>query len=62
MSLIDKAKALPNPMFILFVVSKIIVGIGLGVLLAGLLKGLGAWILLLGIILSAIALAQILKK
>lgn len=62
MSLIDKAKTLPDPMFILFVISKVVVGMGLGVLLAGLLQGLGVWILLLGIILSAIALGQIMKK
>ncbi len=62
MSLIEKAKALPERMFILFVVSKIIVGIGLGVLFAGALQGFGIWILLLGIILSAIALGKILKK
>lgn len=54
MNLIKQVKKLKTPMFILFVISKIIVGIGLGVLLAGILQGTGWWILILGIILSAI--------
>lgn len=52
MSIVDKAKSLQNPMFILFVSSKVIVGIGIGVLISCFAKGFGLWILLLGIILS----------
>jgi len=52
MGVIDKVKALPTPMFILFVSSKVIGGIGIGVLLGQALHGLGWWILILGVILS----------
>lgn len=52
MGIIDKVKLLPNPMFILFVSSKIVVGIGIGILISGLAEGAGLWILILGIMLS----------
>jgi mannose/fructose/N-acetylgalactosamine-specific phosphotransferase system component IIC len=55
MNLIKQVKKLETPMFILFVASKRIVGIGLGVLLAGVLQGTGWWILILGIVLSAVS-------
>ncbi len=52
MSILNKVKSLPNPMFVLFVSSKVIAGIGIGVLVSGLVQGFGLWILLLGILLS----------
>ena len=52
MKVLDKVKSLPDPMFILFVSSKVIAGIGIGILISDFAKGLGLWIILLGIILS----------
>jgi len=52
MSILNKVKSLPNPMFVLFVSSKVIAGIGIGVLISEFAQGFGLWILLLGIILS----------
>ena len=58
MNLIEQVKKLHAPMFVVFVGSKVIVGIGLGVLLANYLVGFGWWILLLGVVLSIIAAAK----
>jgi len=53
MGLIEKVKGLSSPMFFLFVFSKLIIGIGIGVILAGyILPGSGWWIILGGVILS----------
>jgi len=62
MSMINKVKSLPNPMFVLFVSSKVIVGIGIGVLISCFAKGFGIWILLLGIILSIPPVIKIFGK
>ncbi|GEM_PF-540479 len=60
MSIIDRVKQLTGPMFFLFVFSKIIIGIGIGVLIAGsLLPGSGCWILAGGIILSILPAIKI---
>jgi len=62
MSMINKVKSLPNPMFVLFVSSKVIVGIGIGVLISCFAKGFGLWILLLGIVLSIPPVIKIFGK
>ncbi|MFH1305411.1 MAG: hypothetical protein ABIH74_03305 [Candidatus Omnitrophota bacterium] len=60
MSIIDKVKQLTGPMFFLFVFSKVIIGIGIGVLIAGnLLPGSGWWILTGGVILSILPAVKI---
>ncbi len=48
-------------MLVLFVGSKVIFGIGLGILLAGCIPGAGWLLLILGIILSAVAGITILR-
>jgi len=62
MSMINKVKSLPNPMFVLFVSSKVIAGIGIGVLISCFAKGFGIWILLLGIVLSIPPVIKIFGK
>ena len=62
MSILDKVKALPNPMFVLFVSSKVIAGIGIGVLISSCAKGFGLWIFLLGVFLSIPPVMKIFKK
>ena len=52
MSLPDGVGKLSTPVLVLFVVSKIIVGIGIGILLANWLPGAGWWLVLLGVVLS----------
>jgi hypothetical protein len=62
MSLIDGAKKLSNFDFILFVVSKLILGIGLGILLAESLSGWGWWLVIIGIVISATEASKIIKN
>ncbi len=62
MSILDKVKSLPNPMFVLFVSSKVIAGIGIGVLVSSCVKGFGWWILLLGIALSILPAIKVFSK
>ena len=50
MSIIDKAKKLSTPLFVLYFGGNLVVGIGIGVLLAGLLTGFGWAFLILGIL------------
>lgn len=52
MSAIERVKSLSNPMFALFVFSKVVIGFSLGFLVAGDPFGIGWWVLGLGIILS----------
>lgn len=61
MKLPEKVGKLSTPMLVLFVVSKIILGIGLGILLAGCMPGAGWWMLIAGIILSAVPGIKILR-
>lgn len=61
MKLPEKVGKLSTPMLVLFVVSKIIFGMGLGILLAGCMPGAGWWLLILGIALSAVAGLRILS-
>lgn len=60
--LIGGVKKLSSPMFVIFVVSKILVGIGLGILLAAYLAPYGWWFLVTGIVLSLICLILAIKK
>ena len=52
MSLPDGVRKLETPMLVLFVFSKFLIGLGLGVLLATYLLDWGWWLLLAGILLS----------
>ena len=61
-SLMDSVKSFSPPMFIVFVLSKILVGIGLGVLLVQNLAPYGWWFLGVGVVLSAICLILALQK
>jgi len=60
MSLIDEPGKMTSPsLFFMFVFSKIILGIGIGILISDyLLPGVGIWILIAGIILSVIPLIK----
>ncbi|MFC1559888.1 hypothetical protein ACFLZ2_02060 [Candidatus Margulisiibacteriota bacterium] len=49
---IEKVKSLSNMMLCLFVFSKVVIGFGLGVLLASYVMDLGWWIIGAGIVLS----------
>lgn len=52
MSLVDKVKDLPNPILVLFIASKLVIGIGIGALLASCLAGLGWWFVIIGVLMS----------
>jgi hypothetical protein len=58
---IVEAKKLSTPMFIVFVLSKVVLGIGIGVLLYAYLAPYGWWFLGVGLIFSLICLGLILK-
>ncbi|MBN2190297.1 MAG: hypothetical protein JW728_03705 [Candidatus Aureabacteria bacterium] len=60
--LIGGVKKLSSPMFVIFVVSKILVGAGLGILLVAYLASYGWWFLVTGIVLSLICLILAIKK
>ncbi len=62
MSLIDGAKKLSPADFILFVASKLVLGVGLGILLANVLSGWGWPLLIIGIIVSAVEANKIIKN
>ena len=62
MSIADGIRKLPTPLLVLLVASKLVVGLGLGVLLAGVLAGCGLWILILGIVLSIIPAVAVLRR
>ncbi len=59
---ISGAKKLSTPMFIVFVLSKVVLGIGIGVLLYAYLAPYGWWFLGVGLIFSLICLAVAVKK
>ncbi len=59
---IDKVEHFSHPMFIMFVFSKIMVGIGIGVLLANYLLPYGWPILVVGMILSITCLGIAFKN
>ena len=62
MGIIDKVKSLATPLFILHFASKAVIALGLGVLLASQLEGLGWWIVGLGFVLSIPAAIKIHTK
>ncbi|MGB2706215.1 MAG: hypothetical protein WBC74_05125 [Candidatus Omnitrophota bacterium] len=61
-SLMEGVKKLSPPMFVVFVGSKILVGIGIGVLLVQCLAPYGWWFLIIGVILSAICVILALRN
>ena len=61
-NLIDGVKKLSAPMFVVFAASKVLVGIGLGVLLVKYLAPYGWWLLMAGIALSLICAILALKN
>jgi hypothetical protein len=62
MNVIDKIKVLPTPLFILHFSSKVLIGFGLGIVVARCMQGLGWWIVGLGIVLSVPAIMKIWSK
>ena len=61
-SLIAGVKRLSSPIFVVFVLSKVLVGIGLGILLARYLTPYGWWFLIAGVVISIICAILALKK
>ena len=61
-NLMAAVKKFSPPMFFIFVFSKVLVGIGIGVLLAQQLAPYGLWFLIVGVILSTICVVLALKK
>ena len=61
-SLIGGVKKLSNTMFVVFTASKLLVGIGIGVLFAKSLALYGWWFLIVGIVLSIICAVLAYKK
>jgi len=62
LGLMNKVKRLSPPMFVIFVLSKLIVGVGLGILLIQYLAPYGWWFLIVGIILSVFCVVKALQK
>ena len=60
--LIDGIKKLSSGMFFIFTFSKLLVGIGLGVLLVTYLAPYGWWFLIVGVVLSIICVVLATKK
>ncbi len=61
-NLIEGVKKLSTPMFVVFVFSKVLVGIGIGALLAGCLAPYGWWFFIAGVVLSIICATLALKN
>lgn len=62
MSKIDNLRNLSTPMLVLFIVSRFIIGLGLGLLLASCIGNLGWLILIIGIILAIPDTYKVLSK
>ena len=60
-SLIQGVKKFSFPMFFVFVFSKLLVGVGLGVLLSAYLVSYGWWLLIVGVILSLFCVVRALR-
>jgi hypothetical protein len=58
MSIVDGVRKLPTPLLAMIIGSKLIVGIGIGILLAGFLTGWGWPLVVIGVILSIIPLIR----
>ena len=52
MSLVDKFRKIPTAMIALHIFSKVLIGIGLGAILAKYLVGIEWWLVIVGVILS----------
>ncbi len=61
-NLMERVKKFSAPMFIVFVLSKVLVGIGLGVLLVQYLAPYGWAILITGVVISFICILLALKQ
>jgi len=61
-NLIEGVKKFSTPMFVLFVFSKVLVGIGLGVVLVQYLAPYGCWFLGVGVVLSVVCAVLAAKK
>lgn len=61
-SLISGVKKLSSPMFVIFVLSKLLVGVGLGILLVQYLAPYGWWFLIVGVVLSIICAIVAIKN
>ena len=61
-NLIERVKKFSAPMFIVFVLSKVLVGIGIGVLLVQYLAPYGWPILIAGVVISLICVVLALKQ
>lgn len=61
MTLPERVGKLSTPMLVIFVSSKVLVGIGIGALLASYLVGVAWGILVVGIVLSGIVAVKILS-
>ena len=61
-NVIEKVKKFSAPMFIVFVLSKVLVGIGIGVLLVQFLAPYGWPILITGVVVSLICVILALKQ
>jgi len=59
---IDGVKKFSGPMFVVFVLSKVLIGIGVGVLLAAYLIPYAWPILIVGVAVSAVCLGMALKN
>ncbi|MDP3980116.1 MAG: hypothetical protein Q8Q33_01740 [Chlamydiota bacterium] len=62
MSIVDNLRSLSNSMLILFIASRFLIGLGLGIILAPYLKSLGLIILILGIVLAIPDTYKVIKK
>ena len=60
--IIDGVKQFSTPMFVIFVLSKLLVGIGLGVLLVQYLMPYGWWFLIVGVVVSIICIVVAAEK
>jgi hypothetical protein len=61
MRLIERFKRLPGPMIVLHIFSKVLIGFGLGVVLAQYIPGAGVWCVVAGVILSIPPIYMIFK-
>ena len=61
-SLIEGVKKLSSPMFVVFVFSKVLVGIGIGVLLVAYLAPFGWLLLIVGVVSSIICAILAIKN
>jgi len=52
MSIVDTVKSLPNPILVLFIASKFVIGLGVGALLSGWFFGKEGWMILIGIVMT----------